>query len=1071
MMPELPKTVANNIDHFTGRTWLLPSLLQWFEDSNDRIRILTGEPGTGKSALIAWLAGAGPSPADERARSQLEQLRSLVTATHFCVATSGSTSPKAFAQNVAEQLTRCVAGFGGALAVTLADQIKISSVQHIGTVQGGNVTGVYIEKLDLGGLDDEPSFNRVVREPLKQLYKNGYDKPMLLLVDALDEAVTYTGSINIVQLLARLTDLPPQIRLLVTTRPDPRVLYLLHECKRFDLIQDAPAGTDDVRLYAYERLAALDEEQRAPLADRISQTAEGIFLYTHLVLQDLLPRLREISDLAVMPLPSGLSGLYREFLNRDLGGKRQRWFNTFRPVVGLIAVAQGEGLNRTQIEQITGQDVEEALEASRQYLDGELPEGPFRPFHKSFTDFLLEDEGNVAYHIDAARMHRQIADYYWGMRNGTAPWSKWDDYGLRHTATHLAKAAEGTHQQAGRHQQVERLITLAVDRNFQAAHKARVTDLAALQRDLQLTVRATAADSDPGAIPLVVESALALVTFRREEIRPEPLFEMARRGEVDAAARRLELFDVDPEWRQATLLTIAWLAAESRPDEAVRLRNRLRESLVPPSTLDLLLARLNTTLEGGPLPGLGLPQPPPPEFVQEVVARMSGEGADAELLTAYGFNPPVSAGTGAGGPSEMISGTGYFAEHDGPLLVAFAAAHPQEGDVYFRQYLATHTSYNYVQYRNRSLWFLLDAVLRHPDQKWVQAMVPEMAAAALAGSTLEFLEGLPLTILALQAAAQNPGALQELEARKEQAFADIDRLRQGRRQSDTWGRYKRVLAALAPAFSRLLGRHTEAAELLDKALSLPYGFAGFQAPALLTLAEALRICAPNHGALVDVLKASRAASHNIQDATFCARMTARINAMTLRWWGSSGFEVEAMSRSFCQDAGAPEFSALHWIGEEYSKRSKRSPAGGMPLPDELRQANTLRALAEIYHRPLAEFQRLNRERGWAVDEPLASGTPVNIPDAGFASLLAARFAAEVLVDTSLPDQQRVALIQSLVPIAAANPTALDTVLSRLLLAARPTDIAVLGMVEQTAKCNVVEGGSPSELRPPSGIPA
>ncbi len=1067
-MPELPKTIASNIDHFTGRTWLLPSLLQWCEHSNDRTLILTVEPGTGKSALMAWLAGAGPPPADARVRSQLEQLRSLVTATHFCVATSGSTSPKAFAQNIAEQLTRCVAGFGGALAATLADQIiKISPVQHIGTVQGGNVTGVYIEKLDLGGLDDEPSFNRVVREPLKQLYKNGYDKPVLLLVDALDEAATYTGSINIVQLLARLTDLPPQIRVLVTTRPDPRVLYLLHECKRFDLIQDVPAGMDDVRLYAYERLAALAEEQRALLADRISQAAEGIFLYAHLVLQELLPRLHQIPDLAVMPLPSGLSGLYLEFLNRDLGGKRPRWFNTFRPVVGLIAVAQGEGLNRAQIEEITGQDVEEALEASKQYLDGELPEGPFRPFHKSFTDFLLEDEGNVAYHIDAARMHRQIADHYWAIRNGTAPWSQWDDYGLRHTATHLAEAAEGTHQQTERHQQVERLITLAVDRNFQEAHKARVKDLAALQRDLQLALRATAADSDTGAIRLVVESALALVTFRREELRPEPLFEMARRGEVDAAARRLELFDVDPEWRQATLLTIAWLAAESRPDEAVRLRNRLRESLVASSTLDLLLARLNTTLEGGPLPGVGLPEAPSAELARELVARMSGEGADAELLTAHGFNP-LSAGTGAGGPGEMISATGYLAEHDGPLLMAFAAAHPQEGDVYFRQYLDAHTSYNYVQYRNRSLWLLLNAVLRHPDQKWVRAMVAEMAAAALAGSTLEFQECLPLTILALQALAQKPGALQELEARRGQAVADTDRLQSGRRQGDTWGSHKRRLVALAQTFSRLLGRHAEAAELLDKALSLPYGFAGFQAPALLTLAEALRICTPNHGALTDVLKAARAAAHNIQDATFCARMTARVNAMTLRWWKSPGFDVEVMSRKLSQDTSAPEFAALHWIGEVYSERS---PMGGILLPDDLRQANTLRALAEVYHRPLAEFQRLNREQGWAVDEPLPPATPVNVPDGGFETLLAARLAAEALVETSLPEQRRIALIQSLVPIAAANLTALDTVLSRLLLTARPTDVAVLEVLERTAKQHLVEGESHTEVRPPSGIPA
>jgi hypothetical protein len=42
------------------------------------------------------------------------------------------------------------------------------------------------------------------------------------------------------------------------------------------------------------------------------------------------------------------------------------------------------------------------------------------------------------------------------------------------------------------------------------------------------------------------------------------------------------------------------------------------------------------------------------------------------------------------------------------------------------------------------------------------------------------------------------------------------------------------------------------------------------------------------------------------------------------------------------------------------------------------------------------------------------------------------------------------LTRSLVPVAAANPTALDTVLARLLLAERPTDAASLGRLAELA---------------------
>ena len=52
--------------------------------------------------------------------------------------------------------------------------------------------------------------------------------------------------------------------------------------------------------------------------------------------------------------------------------------------------------------------------------------------------------------------------------------------------------------------------------------------------------------------------------------------------------------------------------------------------------------------------------------------------------------------------------------------------------------------------------------------------------------------------------------------------------------------------------------------------------------------------------------------------------------------------------------------------------------------------------------------------------------------------------AETLVAPELSAAERMALIRLLVPVAAANPTALDTVLARLLLAERPTDTAILG---------------------------
>jgi len=435
---ELPKRIAENIDRFTGRAWLVPKVLQWWEGGGDRLFLLTGDPGTGKSMIVAWLAGHGPPPEDGSARAQLARLREAVKAVHFCQAASCNITPQAFAESIANQLTGTVTGFGDALAATLADRVQINVTQTIGTVaSGGRVTGVLIEN----GLDDVRSFGRAFTDPLKRLYASGHTEPMLLLVDALDEAQTYTG-VSLPDLLSRIADLPAGVRILATTRDEPRVLKLFRGIQPFDLIRDVDPNVNDVQTYAAERLtklATINDGNRNGFAKRLSKQADGVFLYAAMVLDDLLERpIAELPDLATYPLPKGLSGLYHDFLNRELGKDEPRWFSLYEPLLGLIAVAQGEGLNAAQLTAIIGKDIRAALRATKQYLSGELPDGPFRPFHKSFADFLLQDEENVDFQVDGKATHQRIADYYWSKHGDN--WSGCDDYGLAHLVEHLRGA-------------------------------------------------------------------------------------------------------------------------------------------------------------------------------------------------------------------------------------------------------------------------------------------------------------------------------------------------------------------------------------------------------------------------------------------------------------------------------------------------------------------------------------------------------------------------------------------------------------------------------------------------------
>jgi hypothetical protein len=617
-----------------------------------------------------------------------------------------------------------------------------------GVEAGAQVKGISIDKLDLGALGDEVSFDRTLREPLNKLYQSGYSEPIVLLVDSLDEAMIYTGAINIAQLLAKLGDLPEQVRFLATSRGDPGVLYLLPSARKCDLIDNAPEDADDVRSYASERLRALPEPKRSELARRLSDAANGIFLYAHLILNDLVPQLSASPDPSNIQFPAGLTGLYQESLNRQFGGaNRPRWFKSGKPVLELMAVAQGEGLSKTQIERVTGQDPEEALETLKQYLDGELPEGPFRPFHKSFADFLFADE-NQAYRIDAGKVHRQIADFY--LPEGRQPvFSQWDEYGLSYVATHLAEAARRSEGMV-RHELIEWLAKLVVNREFQNAHLERVNDLDALERDIERALHSAARDSRIQAPSLSTEIAFALTACRREQLKHQPLFDLARAGEVEAAVRRLDLLKVEPDWHQATLLTIALLASAVSPDKARAVRDRIKSALPAYGPLPMLLSYLKAALDGTPTPFFSLPSAPPPQVVRELVARMGGTTADTELIAIL--------------PDEPVSGAGYFAQHDAPFLVAFAVADPVAGNRLFEEYLSLHTGYSYAYYRNRSLWFLLEAVLRYPDLNWVREKTAQLTKAALAGSRLEFQEALPLTLVALQAATGKPDAQHSLSS-------------------------------------------------------------------------------------------------------------------------------------------------------------------------------------------------------------------------------------------------------------------------------------------------------------------
>lgn len=711
--------------------------------------------------------------------------------------------------------------------------------------------------------------------------------------------------------------------------------------------------------------------------------------------------------------------------------------------------------------------------------DGDTATFSLHDVLRSYLDATLTEK---------ASLHLRLAEQ-WGDRPTAT-----DPYAWRWLAYHRARAAQ-TSPQPQRHALTEHLVNLVDDpgQQWQQAHIAVLNDLPALRDALAQALEASVDDDDPLGIALLVRAADALVQFRRQNLRPEPIFDLALQGDLEQAQRRVDLFAIDDHWRHALLLIVAWLAPKPKQLQAQALCAQVAAELGPHQALHDLLgwvqAGLGVTQAAPTFPFPVLPAEADEALVEELVKRAGGWEYDRELIYDRGLDPDVQnpdmpppmtrpqptrgilLGNAANDAADDTaagarSTTRYLAELDGPYLITYAAQEPIRGMELLQEYLSVYTNYNYPEYRYSTLWLLLGFIVQYPDKdnsKWVQEAMIHILSAALGGASVEFEQGVPIAVKALRAQTGDMAArqafMQQAQVLRDEAVALMpgqgprvgsaaalispppDTMvpepgKERRESSDIWAHHKRRMLAHAQALGWLLNEGELAANVLDDALALAEsGFAGYQAPACLALAEAISVCLQaakqidngmmNDEAIDEALELAQQAAHNVQDPSFCARMTARVNAMRYSWW--SPFDWQERGRHLPDAAHLREFAALHRIGHEYLGR--RSDA--LPLPKWAMDASTFDDLVRLYQRPKADFLYLNGE-----ERTLQQGEEVAVPDPGFLPHLAARLAAEVLASAGkgAMTPERVHWLRTLVPYALPSPTALDAVLTRLVLA-------------------------------------
>lgn len=851
----IPEQIAKRAEKFAGRLWVLDEVIDWLDNGYERFLLITGEPGCGKTALAAWLAGAGSTPENAGALRNLDRVRDAWNAAHFCVAEDrrGSLNPSRFAQSLARQLSDRYDEYAQAVIHRVAPQINIDQQVR---ENWGSIIGAQIDTLIINAQAEEV-YNRAVREPLDELFNHQPDLRILILVDALDEALTF-GPGNIVTLLAGSGDLPAGVRFLITSRNEPKVTDQFRQIRRLNLSsQEKSSGADaDIRDYVRQRMAEEDLNKTAPPAatlqniiDSMVKQAAGNFLYVEFLLEEVAKGQRPLTSLE--GLPRGLYGLYRTFLDRimpemlQVGGSK-RWLEQFQPLLGSLSVAvptaplsvlhgwvgckEGEiTALLNELIQITEYDPEEG--------------GGYRLYHRSMADFLAaatyEESGNPVinrYYTPHREQHARIAGYYLNTYQGD--WKRCDLYGLRQLVSHIRACFDLEQKPKELEERIKELNLVVLNEEFRSAQLEKLGDPLITLNDLREVLKICV--NRDYLVPAL--ACIGTIRDTKQSVSlTKNIFDAVAARDFERASQRARLFGGDV-WASVLNLYVVWEAAESGDTNAVEsaIQQLGNNNLIRAGSLgDALMAR-----------------------TARVVAQKSGDSPDARALLE-----------GWGWAEDAVRLLGKYAaveKHDQPVIQQFLS-NIEQSLAYLEQTIAEGSAEGvsmapfldseragsfagdlqeqlvrvaddlsgqfaidralksvlgnpYPQYRDIALTAVGTAVVSVPDPSWVRDRLQRILGTTLEREGITFTFDLP-SILVTEARRRNLKA-PELEEYLDKALSTEDR----------WGTAARAKSAHAAAMF-FNGDVDGAFEELEKADQMDIGMAGFSTLTLLSFAD------------------------------------------------------------------------------------------------------------------------------------------------------------------------------------------------------------------------------------------
>jgi hypothetical protein len=423
------------------RTWLS-------SDNNEQYFVISGAMGSGKTTTLASLLDEGID-ADR------------VAVAHFCDPNNLETrNPIAAAESLAAQLASAIEPFAQLLAASSADA-PLSIVGRASAEQvEGTLAGVFIRKLTINASAEE-AWRRLVLNPLRLLEESNAKQPVLIVLDALDEADRFDGPVRLSDLVASIPPPSPSVRFLLSTRTPDRLFEALGDARavRWDL--SSGEGLEESRLIIGEFLEVALRRLRADgkveagrdvreLASEAAVRSENNFLYARFLIDTIALGTRPISIEDIARLPPKIEQFWRKTLRQIVGTDEGGWLDRFEPLLAVLCAAR-EPLYEPELEAFTGLSLGPlrlALARMRPFLDRSRGDGTSPRshsfYHTGVRDFLTDPGQAREWHCDERRAHRRIVNAFRKWTDGWQEdrWRRVAGYGLRHLITHAQAGDE-----------------------------------------------------------------------------------------------------------------------------------------------------------------------------------------------------------------------------------------------------------------------------------------------------------------------------------------------------------------------------------------------------------------------------------------------------------------------------------------------------------------------------------------------------------------------------------------------------------------------------------------------------